>query len=67
MQGGNYSAEFGRSLGSVLNLVYKSGTNAFHGTGYEFYRNSQLDSNTYFNKQRGTSRWPISRAASSAA
>ena len=52
VQGGNYSAEFGRSLGSVLNLVYKSGTNAFHGTGYEFYRDSQLDSNTYFNKQR---------------
>ena len=52
VQGGNYSAEFGRSLGSVLNLVYKSGTNAFHGTGYEFYRDSQLDSNTYFNKLR---------------
>ena len=52
VQGGNYSAEFGRSLGSVLNLVYKSGTNAFHGTGYEFYRDSALDSNTYFNKLR---------------
>ena len=52
VQGGNYSAEFGRSLGSVLNLVYKSGTNAFHGTAYEFYRDSQLDSNTYFNKLR---------------
>ena len=40
VQGGNYSAEFGRSLGSVLNLVYKSGANAFHGTAYEFYRDS---------------------------
>lgn len=52
VQGGNYSAEFGRSLGSVLNLVYKSGSNAFHGTGYEFYRNSEFDANTYFNKLR---------------
>jgi hypothetical protein len=52
VQGGNYSAEFGRSLGSVLNLVYKSGSNAFHGTGYEFYRDSQFDANTYFNKAR---------------
>ncbi len=52
VQGGNYSAEFGRSLGSVLNLVYKSGTNALRGTAYEFYRDSQFDSNTYFNKLR---------------
>ena len=36
----------------MLNLVYKSGTNAFRGTAYEFYRDSQLDANTYFNEQR---------------
>src|SRR5262249_35542894 len=52
VQGGNYSAEFGRSLGSVLNLVYKSGTNEMRGTAYEFYRNSAFDENTYFNKLR---------------
>ena len=52
VQGGNYSAEFGRSLGSVLNLVYKSGTNEIRGTAYEFYRNSTFDENTYFNKLR---------------
>jgi hypothetical protein len=52
VQGGNYSAEFGRSLGSVLNLVYKSGTNDTRGTAYEFYRNSTFDANTYFNEQR---------------
>jgi hypothetical protein len=53
VQGANFSAEFGRSNGSVLNLVYKSGTNAFHGSAYEFLRNSVLDANNYFNNQRG--------------
>lgn len=53
VQGSNFSAEFGRSNGSVLNLVYKSGTNEFHGSAYEFLRNSVLDANNYFNNQRG--------------
>jgi hypothetical protein len=52
VQGSNFSAEYGRSLGSVLNLVYKSGTNEFHGTAYEFLRNSKLDANNFFNNQR---------------
>jgi hypothetical protein len=52
VQAQNYSAEFGRSLGSVLNLVYKSGTNEFHGTAYNFLRNSVLDANNFFNNAR---------------
>jgi len=52
--GANYPAEYGRSLGSVLNVVYKSGTNEFHGSGYEFFRDSALDSNSYFAKRAGT-------------
>ena len=51
--GANYPAEYGRSLGSVLNVVYKSGTNDFHGSGYEFFRDSAFDSNTYFAKRAG--------------
>lgn len=54
MQAQNFSAEFGRSITSVLNLVYKSGSNDFHGTAYEFLRNSVLDANNFFANGRGT-------------
>ncbi|MGH9510343.1 MAG: carboxypeptidase regulatory-like domain-containing protein, partial [Terriglobales bacterium] len=40
----NYSAEFGRNMGSVVNFVTKNGTNNFHGTLFEFHQNSLLDS-----------------------
>ena len=51
--GANFQAEYGRTAGSVLNVVYKSGTNSFHGTAYEFLRNSKLDANTFYNNMRG--------------
>jgi hypothetical protein len=53
VQAQNYNAEFGRSMTSVLNLVYKSGGNQFHGSAYEFLRNSVLDANNFFNNSRG--------------
>ncbi|MFN7937467.1 MAG: TonB-dependent receptor [Bryobacteraceae bacterium] len=47
--GANYSAEFGRSNGGIVNVVYKSGTNDLHGSLFEFLRNSKLDANDFFN------------------
>ena len=41
-------ASFGRNSGSQVNVVMKSGTNAFHGTLYEFVRNAALDARNYF-------------------
>lgn len=48
VQTNNYSAEFGRAAGAVLNATIKSGTNRLHGDVWEFIRNEALDANDYF-------------------
>jgi len=50
---GNYSAEYGRTSGGVVNAISKSGTNAFHGDVYEFLRNAKLDAEDYFSNASG--------------
>jgi hypothetical protein len=43
-----YDAEFGRTAGAQINVITRSGSNAFHGDAYEFIRNSALDAKNYF-------------------
>jgi hypothetical protein len=50
------SAQYGNSAGSVTNLVTKSGTNEYHGSGWWFNRNDWFDANTFFGNQSGTPR-----------
>lgn len=44
----NYSAEYGRAMGGIVNTVTRSGSNAFHGTGYTFYRSTGFDARDPF-------------------
>ncbi len=43
-----YSAELGRTAGGVMNLVTKSGTDSFHGSLFEFFRNQKMDAKNFF-------------------
>jgi outer membrane receptor protein involved in Fe transport len=45
----NFGAEYGRNSGAVVNIVTKSGTNRFHGTAFEDFRNAVLNARNYFN------------------
>jgi Carboxypeptidase regulatory-like domain len=51
LQTSTYSAEYGRSLGGVVNLQIKSGSNSLHGSGFEFHRNDAFDANNFFNNK----------------
>jgi hypothetical protein len=55
VQSNNMTAEFGRSA-VVTNVVTKSGSNAFHGSGSEYYRGAALTANTVANKELGISK-----------
>lgn len=57
-----YSSEFGRSAGGQVNVVTKSGTNAFHGTAYEFFRNDKLNANNFFNNANRVNVGPDGKA-----
>jgi hypothetical protein len=48
VQSSDYSAEYGRTGGAQINVVLKSGTNSFHGTLFEYFRNRNMDAKNYF-------------------
>jgi hypothetical protein len=54
----NYSAEFGGRVGQVV-VTSKAGTNQFHGSGYEFFRNDHLDANNFFNNLAAINKRPL--------
>src|SRR5580765_3879385 len=51
VQTNNQGAEWGKFSGGIVNLSTKSGTNSWHGSAYEFFRNKVLNANDYFHKR----------------
>jgi hypothetical protein len=59
VQTNNLSAEFGNTSGGIINLTSKFGTNQFHGSAFEFLRNSTLDASTFFNNAHNVAKPPL--------
>jgi hypothetical protein len=57
----NFSAEYGFSGASVVNMITRSGGNAFHGSAYDFLRNQITDANNWFNNEDGAPIPPVHR------
>jgi hypothetical protein len=49
----NFDPEYGNYNGGMINVITKSGSNAFHGVAFEFLRNTSLDAKNYFDSTRG--------------
>jgi hypothetical protein len=56
VQTNTFDAEFGRAAGGVVNVTVKSGTNSFHGSLHEFWRNNILEANDFFSNRAGEPR-----------
>ena len=56
-----YDAGYGRNPGANVNVVTKSGTNTWHGTGFEFFRNTALNANSFFQNRSGGGQLPLNQ------
>jgi hypothetical protein len=57
----NFSAEYGFTGSAIVNMITRSGSNAFHGSGYDFIRNAITDANNWFNNEFGVPIAPVHR------
>jgi Carboxypeptidase regulatory-like domain/TonB-dependent Receptor Plug Domain/TonB dependent receptor len=48
-----FSADYGRAMGGIINIATKSGSNGFHGSGFEFFRDSKFDARNFFDPVSG--------------
>ena len=56
IQTSTFAPEYGRTPGAQVSVVTKSGTNTFHGTAFEYFRNDKLDANDWFANAKGLAR-----------
>ena len=56
IQTSTFAPEYGRTPGAQISVVTKSGTNTFHGTAFEYFRNDKLDANDWFANANGLAR-----------
>jgi hypothetical protein len=59
IQTSTYAPEFGRQPGGQISLITRSGTNEFHGSLFEYFRNDVLDANDWFNNRSGLEKAPL--------
>jgi len=57
----NFSAEYGFSGATIINMITRSGSNQFHGSAYDFLRNEKLDANNFFSNAAGVPLPPLRR------
>ena len=56
MQTSNYDASYGRNSGAAVNVITKSGSNDWHGALFEYFRNDDMNANTFFANEQGLAR-----------